>query len=375
MGTALTPLIAQQMQGRAGRRGMDVQGNVIYLGMDWPYIENLMLGQISTVTGKEPRYPIMALQQALSASNDPDDTLHFIHDDPDAEHKGAFANSIRKQQRALKCHPTITEEMMEWMAGTTLEEFTKGLKSDHYLPLSNHIIQGLGYVDKNMRLKMDHNVLTMIWEMHDYLPEAIHLAAVLDQLYIRFCFNKTKAFKESDSTQNDFLSVLCHVLDRVPARENEESLQQLLRIVPYKSTVNDDARAMWLETEEELRNTKKTIDGLDIPQSTKDQMHLVVPPASVDDDAGLPLDKGVYEMLVSKQKGFDESVSTDRRNDVKERIARLGHICMTVHNNIHQPHGKYMALEVHFRRLFSNIKYSLADMMNQITDQEDVTEV
>jgi ATP-dependent RNA helicase DDX60 len=58
MGDALTPLIAQQMQGRAGRRGLDVQGNVVYLGMDWPYIENLMLGQISHVTGKQPRYPI-----------------------------------------------------------------------------------------------------------------------------------------------------------------------------------------------------------------------------------------------------------------------------------------------------------------------------
>jgi ATP-dependent RNA helicase DDX60 len=57
MGSDLSPLIAQQMQGRAGRRGLDVQGSVIYLGMDWPYIENLMLGQISHVTGKEPRYP------------------------------------------------------------------------------------------------------------------------------------------------------------------------------------------------------------------------------------------------------------------------------------------------------------------------------
>jgi ATP-dependent RNA helicase DDX60 len=61
MGNDLTPLIAQQMQGRAGRRGLDVQGSVIYLGMDWPYIENLMLGQISHVTGKEPRYPTSKL--------------------------------------------------------------------------------------------------------------------------------------------------------------------------------------------------------------------------------------------------------------------------------------------------------------------------
>lgn len=78
MGPALTPLIAQQMQGRAGRRGMDVQGNIVYLGMEWPTIENLMLGQISQVTGKNPHYPLMALQRALAASNDPNDP-NFIH--------------------------------------------------------------------------------------------------------------------------------------------------------------------------------------------------------------------------------------------------------------------------------------------------------
>ena len=96
MGEDLTPLIAQQMQGRAGRRGMDVQGNVVYLGMDWPYIENLMLGQISHVTGKNPRYPTMALQQALAASNDPGDTKHFIHE-PDGE-TTPFATAIRRMQ-------------------------------------------------------------------------------------------------------------------------------------------------------------------------------------------------------------------------------------------------------------------------------------
>jgi hypothetical protein len=30
---------------------------------------------------------------------------------------------------------------------------------------------------------------------------------------------------------------------------------------------------------------------------------------------------------------------------------------------------------VHFRRLFSNIKYSVSDMMSQLTDQSDLTEV
>jgi len=375
MGDALTPLIAQQMQGRAGRRGMDVQGNVVYLGMEWPYIENLMLGQISQVTGKEPRYPIMALQQALAASNDPGDTRHFVHDDGETP---AFATAVRKLQRSQHCFPTVSEEAMEWMTNTTLEEFCAGKESNEYLGISQGVIQGLGYADEDMRLAMEHNVLSMVWEMHEYLPEAIHLCAALEQMYIRFCYNKTKSFKESDATQNDFLSVLLHIVDRVPAAEGEESLQQLLRAVPTtdsSKTLNDDALDMWLETEATLRAQKELIDGLDCSQEDKDKMHLVLPAGTDEKDVGPPLDKGVYEMLVLKQKGFRDDQSIERRNELKDRVVRLGQICQIAHNNIQQPHGKYSALEVHFRRMFSNIKYSVADMMSQLTDQDDLTEV
>lgn len=378
MGDKLTPLIAQQMQGRAGRRGMDVQGNVIYVGMDWSYIENLMLGQISQVTGNNPRYPIMALQYALAASNNPDDTNHFIHDSEDAEKNNrlAFANAIRKLHRMQpRCYPTVSEEVMEWMCDTTLEEFCDGQSNNTYINDSKHVIEKLGYVNSDMKLVKDHNVLSMVWEMHSFLPEAVHLAAVLDQLYLRFCFNKTKQFKESDATQNDFLATLCHVVDRHPAKEGDESLQQMLKVASSKSTVNDDARSLWLETEETLRKQKDLIDSLEIPQSEKDAMHLKIPPASSEDDDGPPLDKGVYEMLMSKQKGFREDQSAERRNELKDRIFVLGQICMIAHNNLQQPHGAYDALEVHFRRLFSNIKYSIADMMNQLTDQFDITEV
>merc|ERR1712137_1337990 len=104
-------------------------------------------------------------------------------------------------------------------------------------------------------------------------------------------------------------------------------------------------------------------------------MQLAIPPAEAEDDVGVALDKGVYEMIVMKQKGFREDQDMARRNQLKDRIVALGQLCLVVHNNIQQPHGKYSALEVHFRRLFSNIKYSVADMMNQLTDQEDVTEV
>jgi len=80
-------------------------------------------------------------------------------------------------------------------------------------------------------------------------------------------------------------------------------------------------------------------------------------------------------MLSSRQKGFLDDVPEDRRIELKNRVARLGQICLLAHNNLQQPHGKYSAMEIHFRRLFGNIRYSLIDMMNQLTYQPDMTDV
>jgi ATP-dependent RNA helicase DDX60 len=347
MGDRLTPLIAQQMQGRAGRRGLDVQGNVIYLGMDWTYIENLMLGQISNVTGKEPRYATMVLQHALAASNDPDDIKRFYHDE-----SSAFAAALRKMQRNQRCFPTVTEQQIKWMCGQTLEEFCEGKSMGDYFGLSKKVVQELGYVHEDLNLAMHHNVVSMVWEMHQFLPEGVYLVPVLEQMFLRFCYNKTKSFKESDATQNEFLSILLHVVDRTPAKEGDESLQQHLRIAAAEDgrALSEDARSMWLETEKTLKDQTELIQSLYIDENEKKKLLLVLPAAAADGDIGPALDKGVYEMLVSKQKGFSEEQSIERRNELNHRVLRLARICQIVHNNIQQPHGKFSALEVLFRR-------------------------
>merc|ERR1719384_2370943 len=262
------------------------------------------------------------------------------------------------------------------MTSGILEDFTTGKEPDDYLDISRKVIQGLGYVDNDLRMMMDHNALTMVYEMSEYLPEAIHLCALLEQLYFSFCYQKTKSFKESDATQNSFLSVLVHAVDRFPPKEGEESLQQMLRLESGNNgnVVNEDAIALWEETEQTLCEQKAVIDSLEIDESEKKKIHLVLPPGG-DGSFGPPLDRGIYEMIILKQKGFHYGQSMERRNELKDRMIRLGKICLIAHNNLQQPHGKYSALEIHFRRLFTNIKYIISDMMTQLTDQEDQTMV
>jgi ATP-dependent RNA helicase DDX60 len=320
------------------------------------------------------RYSV-ALQQALAASNDPGNRKYFVHE-PDGR-PTSFGTALRCIHKVQHCFPTVTEQQMSWMCNTTLEEFCRDESSDSYLALSTKVIEGLGYVHSDLTLAMNHNILSTVWEMRDYLPESVYLCSVLKQMYFRFCHKKTKSFKERDSTQNDFLSVLLHVVDRHPPANGEKSLQQLLRVSPSGDgkAVNEEAETMWLETERRLEITTNRINDLPIDQSEKDRLLLVLHAGSWSNKVGPPLDKSVYEMLVSKLKGFLESQTTERRNALKNRIVRLGQICRIVHNNIQQPHGAFGQLEVHFRRMFSNIKYSVHDMMKQLMDQPDVSYV
>ena len=46
MNGELTPLMAQQMSGRAGRRGLDTQGNLVYVGAPASFIRSLMIGKV-----------------------------------------------------------------------------------------------------------------------------------------------------------------------------------------------------------------------------------------------------------------------------------------------------------------------------------------
>lgn len=65
---SLDELMAQQMSGRAGRRGLDTQGNLVYAGMRVSRIRRLMIGTVSNITGRDhnPRYESLILQPILA---------------------------------------------------------------------------------------------------------------------------------------------------------------------------------------------------------------------------------------------------------------------------------------------------------------------
>lgn len=48
----LDELMAQQMSGRAGRRGLDVRGNIVYAGIRPSTMSRLMIGKVANITGE-----------------------------------------------------------------------------------------------------------------------------------------------------------------------------------------------------------------------------------------------------------------------------------------------------------------------------------
>jgi hypothetical protein len=71
MGGELDTLMAQQMAGRSGRRGMDTQGHLVYAGARVSFMQELMLAKIPSIIGKEPRYHSVFLQEMLSPYANP----------------------------------------------------------------------------------------------------------------------------------------------------------------------------------------------------------------------------------------------------------------------------------------------------------------
>lgn len=59
---ALTPLSFQQMSGRAGRRGYDDYGNIVFFGISQYRVFSLLCAQLTTLTGGQPINPTVTLR-------------------------------------------------------------------------------------------------------------------------------------------------------------------------------------------------------------------------------------------------------------------------------------------------------------------------
>jgi hypothetical protein len=139
----LTPLLNHQAAGRAGRRGLDTEGYVIYAGYSWEKMVDLCISPIPRIVGSNYCYPLISLHQKIC------DAIHG-----DSEHKPDLTTTILHPLNSkLKEH---TDIYFDW-AETQL---TKGWNWCH------KNLEGLNEVDRSRALA--HNV--MVWKMSRVYP-------------------------------------------------------------------------------------------------------------------------------------------------------------------------------------------------------------
>jgi len=72
MGGRLNELLVQQMSGRAGRRGLDTQGHLVFAGASAAFVRRMMVhSRIPEIAGRDPRHIAMFLQEMCSKFSNP----------------------------------------------------------------------------------------------------------------------------------------------------------------------------------------------------------------------------------------------------------------------------------------------------------------
>jgi hypothetical protein len=166
MGGLLTPLMAQQMSGRTGRRGLDTQGNIVYLGMKGPDIKGLILGKIPDIVGGGSQYPTMALQHVLS---------DFV--------------DLRAARNAAR--PSFAHFQQ-------LQAATGDGAGFSYFDMSCRLLQELGLVDVDMKPATAFTGLTTCFELRTFgVAESLAVLDALPLFMKDFVTHKPEKYSEN----------------------------------------------------------------------------------------------------------------------------------------------------------------------------------
>ena len=304
-----------------------------------------------------------------------------------------FENSCRAATRWQHRTPTLDEQGIVQSTNRTLAQFCGLPGVNDYYEVSKKMLVDLGYIsvldeedakeegDKEgaMRLKMDHNILSMAWELSvEYLPESVNIVTCLDTLYSHFVTNNRRTYK-NEGDQNSFLACILQIIDRHPCPEGTAPLQVYIKARVEEGSskqLDEKSNELVSDIEQDLQMFRAKVESFSCPDEEKQR--LMLPMVGEYDDAikdedrlGPDLDSGVYEIIQTKRKSFPDDCPTGRRNELKSRVYRLGCILRIMNNNVQQPHGKYKDLADYTNKCFSAVRYSIIDMMKQLTNQDD----
>jgi len=318
----LTPLVHQQCAGRAGRRGLDREGTLVYAGFSPERLVTLLHGELPAVTGSWPLYPTISLQLDI-------------------------------QNRYEVSGAPLTEDRMGIVCSDPLELFLKNeqLKVDDYFDMSKQWVDHLGIL--NRETTWGYLVPELTWELRKVVPESIALQFMLEPL--------VEAFKERavDSTmevkqQVKLFLIFCRICatkplsDEAVALSNEstdtasEGVLSWHRPLPFPHH-KDETWDYWTDMIDE---SQELIKELDLPY--KEEMLLPY--------HGQELDSLVYGAFVRNQ--IDPSLPTKVQHELRQRVWAIGEV-LRITSNILGRAPELGPLQTVIRKSFVRLRYVL----------------
>jgi ATP-dependent RNA helicase DDX60 len=369
MGGELDSLMAQQMAGRSGRRGLDTQGHLVYAGASASFVQDLMLARIPAILGREPRYHTVFLQEMLSKYSNP--AGYFEHQgqvlgerpltasikgDTSCPHfRQASLDALLMLHLIEECDklsPEDTKQMLE----EDRVDFTASATPSGYRPCVG---------------RANCAQLWMIWEMRGSLPESLVIGCLLNDLYMEFIYRQADAAGDNEHVQITFLAYLVLMLERRPF-ETDLSLgfhPQPMSSHPF-ITGKPDLAAKLAVWENKIGDVQTQIGESDVYQ--KEWMML---PEDV--SAGKSLDATIFDCIVSP--GNVSALPPRVKQYVKETLTSLSIKLIHFRNNLRNDTANYASdakfgqFEMLARKCYSRVQYISKELIQEFMDFPDAS--
>jgi len=344
MNGLLDPLMAQQMAGRAGRRGLDTHGNIVYVGSRPSFIRELMIGKVAKVQGarQSPKYPTVFLQGMLST-----------------KHVGW--NRVRNL-----CGVSISE-FMRGMTTPSRDEFTfskellikLGLIKEETIRIAEKDVKA--YIP-NRANEIEWQGLMIVWELRRYLPESITIGRLLPRLLDELepisrtvvrDINEGKDKAKLNVALNKLFPIILQLIDRVPCKQGEEPMHES----SFLSEDHLERRTLfdrWGQIYKEEQDT--------LPDEISHLRSPVRP--------GDPLDGKLLKVFL--QESID-GVSDSDKQEVKQRLWKIGNILLIMHNIVWTKNQYFEVLEAILRGAFKRCLYLNSELIRGIINFDDVS--
>lgn len=323
----LDALVAQQAAGRAGRRGMDRQGHLVWVGMTWPRIQSLMRGLLPNIVGKNPRYPAIALQAEVSSySNAP-----------------------------------VSDDQLLAVCQNTLNDFVSDRETGNYVSKSRAWMERLELSLRTNRVDSAGNSAPMpqwrremIWNLRSFTRESFCLEYLLDEMNSLIQRKDTSTRGGDERYADQLFVVLSAVISRrefVLGKFNDQPLSLCFQQLELDSTWEH-----WQTKIQESQDRLKEIEETDVDREICSDMRLLV-------DLGVELDSTHFRIFRTNGSYLRDLPPVERYQE-RIRFFRVGECIRLMYNTIRLS-GEHDELNYLMRKVFLRMRYILFESFSE----------